>query len=44
MYRKDIIDRISRIKRLALYDGMTAAKERAIARLWSAFHHAIVEV
>jgi hypothetical protein len=44
--RKDrqlqIIDRICRINRRSIYDGMTPAMERAIARFWIAFHLACV--
>lgn len=32
-----IVRRIGRIERTALYRGMTAAKQRAIARMWRAF-------
>jgi len=33
-----IVRRITRLERRALYDGMTAAVERAINRLWRAHH------
>lgn len=38
MTPQNITYRIARLERQAVYVGMTAARERAIARMWR-FHH-----